>query len=128
MHQRIGNDVCPSLAIPDGFFEDKIKIRFGYDDYKQGWVNLNPMLNYKAFDKAGVDEKILVSDIPLFWKDKIIDIDENPNISEEEMVQHRLYSVLQMIYSDERYSHYIDKALEQKIMKTYVSNYKKYTF
>jgi len=127
-HQKVSNEVCPSLSIPSGFFEDKIKIRFGYDDYKQGWVNLNPMLSYRAFDKTGIDEKFLVSDIPLFWKDKIIDIDENPDISEEEMVQHRLYSILQMIYSDERYNHYIDKTLEQKIMKAYVSNYKKYTF
>ena len=85
MHQRITNDTCPSLTIPDGFFENKIKVRYGYNDYKKGWVNINPQnQNYYASDKNGVDDKITLDDLPLFWKGKIIDIDINSNINEEE--------------------------------------------
>lgn len=127
MHQRIGNDVCPILFIPDGFFESNIKIRFGYNDYKEGWINLNPKKLYFASDKSGSDDKILPVDIPLFWRDKIIELDVNSNIDEEEMIQYRLHSILQMIYSDERYNPYIEKDLETRVLNEYLKNYKNYT-
>ena len=40
--------------------------QYGYDDYKDGWVNLNPMKTYYADDKNGADDKILFADIPLY--------------------------------------------------------------
>lgn len=74
-----GRDV-PPLFIPSGFFESKIKIRYGYDDYKKGWVNVNPLKRKYIFDcKYGTDLKILLEHVPLFWKDKIVEIDINPN-------------------------------------------------
>jgi hypothetical protein len=127
MHQRISNNVCPALSIPDGFFTKQIKIRFGYDDYKDGWVNINPIKeNYRAYNTNGVDDKILLEDIPLFWKDKIIEIDKNPAIDEEIMIQHRLVSILNMVYSDSRYNPYIDKEVEIKVLNEYIKNYKQY--
>lgn len=127
MHQKIGNDICPSLAIPNGFFEDKIKIRYGYDDYKDGWVNINPKNpHYYAFDKNGTDDKITLDDLPLFWKSKIIEVDSNPNINEEEMIQYKLQSKLQMVYSDERYNPYIDNETKQKVLNTYLLTHKQY--
>jgi len=127
MHQRIPNNICPSLCIPKGFFESKIKIRYGYDDYKEGWVNINPKNpNYYAFDKTGTDYKITLEDIPLFWKNKIIEIDKNPNINEEEMIQHKLQSILQMMYFDQRYNPYIEKEVEQKVLNTYLRTHKQY--
>ena len=127
MHQRIGNNTCSPLAIPDGFFEDKIKIRYGYDDYKDGWVNINPKTsNYYASDKYGTDDKITLEDLPLFWKSKIVEIDSNPNINEEEMIQYKLQSILQMVYSDERYNPYIDDETQQKVLDTYLLTHKQY--
>lgn len=127
MHQMISNNVCPSLSIPDGFFNNEIKIRFGYNDYKEGWVNINPMIeNYRAYDINGIDDKILVGDIPLFWKDKIVEIDKNEEVDEELMVQYRLAAVLNMVYSDNRYNPYIDKDTESKVLCEYLNNYKQY--
>jgi hypothetical protein len=127
MHQRIGNNICPSLAIPDGFFEGKIKIRYGYDNYKDGWVNINPKTsNYYASSKHGTDDKITLEDLPLFWRSKIIDVDSNPNINEEEMIQYKLQSKLQMIYSDKRYNPYIDDEIQQKVLDTYLLTHKQY--
>ena len=127
MHQNIGNDICPVLFIPEGFFESNVKVRFGYDDYKKGWVNLNPKKPYFASDISGADDKILPVDIPLFWKDKIVELDVNSDIDEEEMIQYRLHSILQMIYSDERYNPYIEKDLEIRVLNEYLKNYKNYT-
>ena len=127
MHQRIGNNTCSPLAIPDGFFEDKIKIRYGYNDYKDGWVNINPKIsNYYASDKHGTDDKITLEDLPLFWKSKIVEVDSNPNINEEEMIQYKLQSILQMVYSDERYNPYIDDETQQKVLDTYLLTHKQY--
>jgi len=127
MHQKISNDTCPSLSIPDGFFESNIKIRYGYDDHKEGWVNINPKNpNYYAFDKTGTDYKMTLEDIPLFWKDRIIEIDKNSNIDEEEMIQYKLQSILQMIYFDQRYNPYIEKVVEQKALNTYLKAHKQY--
>lgn len=127
MHQRIGNDICPSIAIPDGFFEGKIKIRYGYDDYKEGWVNINPKNpHYYASNKTGTDYKITLDDIPLFWKHKIVEIDSNPKINEEEMIQYKLQSILKMVYSDQRYNLYIDDETQQKVLNTYLLTHKQY--
>ena len=127
VHQRISNNICPSLSIPDGFFESKIKIRYGYDDYKQGWVNINPKnSNYYAYNKNGADYKLTLEDIPLFWKNRISEIDINNEINEEEMIQHRLHSIQQMIYSDTRYNSYIEDEVIQKIFNTHLQNRPQY--
>lgn len=127
MHQKINNSVCPSLSIPNGFFNNEIKIRFGYEDCKDGWVNINPMIeNYRAYNTNGVDDKIMLEDVPLFWKNKIVEIDKNPNIDEEVMIQYRLMAILNMVYSDERYNPYIDKEVEEKVLNEYLKNYKQY--
>ena len=124
MHQRINNNICPSLSIPNGFFESKIKIRYGYNDYKEGWVNINPKSNnHYAFNKNGVDYKITLEDLPLFWKDRIIEIDKNKNINEEEMIQYKLHSIQQMIYSDARYNPYIEEEVIQNSLKAYLKNH-----
>ena len=127
MHQRISNNVCPSLTIPEGFFESKIKIRYGYDDYKEGWVNLNPKAeNYRASDIKGVEDKITLEDLPLMWKSKVAEVDINPYINEEEMIQYRLKAVLEQMYCDNRYNSHIDTEVEEKVLDTYLKTYKNY--
>ena len=127
-HQSISNSQCPAIDIPPGFFENDIKVRYGYDDYKEGWVNINPKNpNYYAHDKSGTDYKFTLNDIPLAWKSKITVIDSNPNIDEEEMLQYHLKSVLEMVYTNPKYNSYIDKEVEDKIINTYLKSHPGYS-
>ena len=66
----------PPLFIPDGFFDKKIKLRFGYDNAKFFWVNINPLSK-----SIGKDTDLLntLDDIPSFWKDRISQFDINPS-------------------------------------------------
>jgi hypothetical protein len=129
MHQLISNNICPSLEIPTNFFESNIKIRYGYDDYKEGWVNINPKnRNYYAFDKSGTDYKFTLEDIPLVWKDRISIIDSNPNINEEEMIQYKLKAVLEMVYTNSKYNPYIDSEVETKVLNKYLENHSGYEY
>ena len=127
MHQNISNNICPSLDIPLGFFESNIKIRYGYDDRKEGWVNINPKgENYYAYDKNGVDYMFTLEDIPLVWKGKITTTDINSDVVEEENIQHRLLKILNMIYSDERYNPYVDLEVQERVLQHYLAVYKNY--
>jgi hypothetical protein len=125
-HQRIGNDICPSLEIPYGFFDNSIKIRYGYDDRKDGWTNFNPKQTYYAYDKAGTDYRWTLEDIPLFWKKAVVDIDINPYIDEMDLIQHRLLAILNMVYSDERYNPHIDPEVQQIVLNQHLQAYENY--
>jgi len=117
----IDNNQCPAIDIPIGFFENNIKIRYGYNDYKEEWTNINPKNDYYyAYDKSGTDYKFTLNDLPLIWKDRISVIDSN-NIDDEEMLQYRLKSVLEMIYTSELFP--IDKEVETKILNKYLEKY-----
>lgn len=97
-HVQINSNECPALTIPPGFFENDIKIRYGYYDNLVGHVNICPSHRYYSiFDKRGTDYKWVVKemvdgtiggvvdepidDVPLFWKDRISNIDINPDIT-----------------------------------------------
>ena len=127
MHQRIDNNVCPSLIIPEGFFKSSIKIRYGHEDRKEGWVNLNPKAgNYRAADLNGVEDKITPVDLPLMWQNRVALLDSSPYIIEEESIQYRLKAVLEQIYSDLRYNPYIEPEVEERILNEYLKAYKNY--
>lgn len=81
----------PPLFIPDGFFEKKIRIAYGYDEYRKGWVNINPLSEQYSFrdNKNGTDLMCTLDDIPLFWKDRIEVVDVNPNIDHNLMKSDR---------------------------------------
>jgi hypothetical protein len=118
----IDNNQCPAIDIPVGFFENDIKIRYGYDDYKEGWTNINPKNpNYYAYDKSGTDYKFTLEDLPLIWKNRISFIDSNKNIDEEEMLQYRLKSILEMIHTSDYY--HIDGEVEEKILNEYLKQF-----
>jgi len=126
-HQKISNNQCPAIDIPPGFFEQDIKIRYGYDDYKEGWININPKNpNYYAYDKTGTDYKITLEDLPLVWKNRISIIDPNPDINEEEMIQYCLKSILEMIYTHPKYDQYLEDKLKDNILSKYLENYPQY--
>ena len=81
------NDVLPPLFIPHGFFEGKIRIAFGYDEYREGWVNINPTKRQYSFRSTadGTDLKLIPEDLPLFWKGRIEKLDINPDADMEAM-------------------------------------------
>jgi len=60
----------PPLFIPPGFFENDLKIRFMMDGYDPHFVNINPFGEY-VFNGGNADLKILIEDLPHFWKEKI---------------------------------------------------------
>ena len=127
MHQRIDNRTCPALSIPEGFFEGQIKVRYGYGDYRPGWVNLDPSsFTYQAADLAGTDYKLTLQDIPLFWQDRIALFENNPYIEDMNMVSYRIHAILDMMYSDDRYNAYIDEEVQQNVMRQYLKVYKQY--
>ena len=77
-HVEINPNLCPALSIPPGFFDNNIKIKYGYRDNHTDCVNIKPTEKYYSIlDKNGTDYKWIMSDIPLFWRDRISDIDEN---------------------------------------------------
>lgn len=77
----------PPLFIPDGFFEKNIMISYGYDEYRDGSVNINPRKEQYSFrdNKNGTDLMCTLDDIPLFWKDRIAEVDVNPDIDHDLM-------------------------------------------
>jgi hypothetical protein len=89
-------NTCPPLRIPPGFFCDNIKIRYGYDNNIDGWVNINPIKNdYITVNNNGTEYKWILNDIPEFWKSHISIIDSNPNIDNNLFNECRKQGVLQ---------------------------------
>ena len=104
-----------------------MKIRYGYNDRKEGWININPKNpNYYAYDKSGTDYKFTLNDLPLVWKDRIIDLDCNPQIDEEEMIQYRLKATLETIYNSKYYDPYIDNEIGNKVIEYYMHSFSQY--
>ena len=117
----IDNNQCPAIDIPTGFFENNIKIRYGYDDYKDEWTNINPNnLNYYSYDKSGTDYKFTLNDLPLVWKNRISVVDSN-NIDDEEMLQGRLKSIFDMVHTSPYFE--IDEEVTNKIFNKYLENF-----
>ena len=72
-------DKVPPFFIPDGFFEKSIRIRYGYEGTKDGYVSINPLAKSFSYQSPlGADLKIILDDVPEFWRDRIIEIDVNP--------------------------------------------------
>jgi hypothetical protein len=118
----IDNNQCPAIDIPVGFFENDIKIRYGYDDYKEGWTNINPLnSNYYAYDITGTDYKFTLKDLPLVWKDKISVIDSNIEIDEEEILTYRLKAIFNMVSTSPYFE--IDEEVINKIFNKYLENF-----
>lgn len=65
-------NISPPLFIPPKFFQAQMKIRCGYDDRDNDCVNINPTSEWLyAFNSTGTDYRMVVADIPLFWKGRI---------------------------------------------------------
>jgi hypothetical protein len=99
---EVPSSVVPTLFLPEGFFEKKIKIAYGYPEYRKGWVNINPLKKKYSFEDNinGTDLMITLKDIPLFWKKRIKKIDINENISMKKLkeARDRKFNKIENIY------------------------------
>lgn len=83
MEQTLEN-IVPPLYVPKGFFGTGIEIRIGYPDRDDTWINFNPSAEWLYNSKpTGTDYRWVREDIPLFWKDKVVWVDVNPNYDVE---------------------------------------------
>lgn len=109
---QITEDQVPPLFIPPGFFENDIKIAYGYDEYRDGWVNINPSKKYFSFrnKKDITDLKIGVEDIPLFWRNRISELDVNvrSDINELKHKRDEYYEVFYNPWKDLTYRIHIN--------------------
>lgn len=113
---NISNNICPAIEIPDGFFNNDIKITHGTFVKKDGYTNLNPFnKNYKAFDQSGTDYKFNIANIPKFWLKRISQI-EKYNIDGTLMKKYRLKAIFDM-FSFENYT--IPEQIKERITYFY---------
>jgi hypothetical protein len=88
---------CPALNIPEGFFENNIKISIGNQSRLNGYTWLNPSVADNVSENPnGVDYKILEEDIPLFWNKRISEI-KRYQFDKNTAIENRLKSVMNMI-------------------------------
>ena len=84
----VSADKVPPLFIPDGFFDKKIRVRYGYDVYSRGFLNINPNAKDYIFQSnGGTDIGESLSRIPFFWRERIKTLDVNPNFVEPDLGQ-----------------------------------------
>ena len=81
---EISPDQVPPLFIPDGFFENEIMIAYGFDNYQEGFVNVNPAALLYSFENSvyGADLKCYFKELPAFWKSRIRKSIFNPQFNE----------------------------------------------
>lgn len=80
------DSLYPPLFIPPGFFEGKMRIAYGHDDYREGWVNINPRASEYSFNaKGGTDLKTALEDLPLFWRARIPQVDIHPKADRKKL-------------------------------------------
>jgi hypothetical protein len=91
---------CPALNIPDGFFENNMKISIGNENRINGYTWLNASItNYASAHPNGVDYKMLEEDMPLFWTKRISEIKRH-EFDKNIAIENRLKSVMNMLHLD----------------------------
>lgn len=96
-HNKIDINTCPPLFIPDGFFENDVKILYCSDTKKEGYVHVNPLKkNYSTVDREGADLKCVLEDIPLFWRSRIVEMETAKHEIREVLLKCRNDSILEI--------------------------------
>jgi hypothetical protein len=107
------NYMVPVLEIPDGFFENNIKINYSAS-YKDGYTNVNPKaLSLKIFDQNGTDFWYSKKFIPPFWLSKVSEFIHDFNEDENTLNDLYLTKQLQIINPIPHYD------LKKSILETY---------
>lgn len=80
---EITADQVPPLIIPAGFFDGKMKIKYGFTDYDPAYTNINPLSSDYSFENntTGTDLKLTQDEFPAFWSNRISELTVNPNLS-----------------------------------------------
>jgi len=89
--------IAPPLYVPHGFFENDMRVRIGYPERKDGWINLYPAAErLYSIDPNGAEARWTEEDIPLFWKSHILELDVNPDQDVDLLSQARDAAFLSM--------------------------------
>lgn len=116
---NISNNVCPAIDIPEGFFDNDIKISYGTFNKKSGFINLNPLnKNYSAFDASGTDYRFNIEDIPEFWKPRV-SIVEKFKVDENLFKKYRLSAIFDMFNFED---YVIPEPIRERIAHHYSTN------
>ena len=119
LQSKAANISCP-LYIPLGFFENNIKLRIGYEDVKNNYININlNKNNYTVIDNNGTDLKCLQNEIPHFWKKRISEIDVNPKYSESFLFLKRDNAILEPLLCGLFHNSFSNIEVLNKIKETY---------
>lgn len=90
-------NISPALKIPIGFFDNNVQLNF-YDTNIDQYVNINPLTpNFSDTSLDGTDAKWIISDVPLFWADKISNIKINNNCNRQDILEKRNNNILNVI-------------------------------
>jgi len=108
------NNIVPVLEIPDGFFQNNIRINYS-QQYKQDYTNINPRAySLKIYDKNGFDFWYSKKFIPPFWngriKEFINDFEDKDESTNNDMFLLKQLQLINPIPSFE---------LKQKIIEAY---------
>lgn len=96
-HASVDINACPALFIPEGFFDNDIKILYCSDMRKKGYVHVNPLKeNYSSIDNEGADLRCMLEDLPLFWRSRISQIEIAKHIDRDILVKHRNDATIKM--------------------------------
>jgi hypothetical protein len=80
---------APPLSVPTGFFEREIRIAYGHPENLDGYVNLNPLRPNRTGHPGGADYRWTLEDLPLFWRDRISEVNIYPGADLEALRQAR---------------------------------------
>jgi len=78
----VSAEKVPPLFIPRGFFDSAVTIKYGWDEYFSGSVNINPYKKLYVFEaEDGTDMGEVLSQLPLFWWDRVSHVDISPGFN-----------------------------------------------
>lgn len=109
-HVGIGGDIVAPLEIPPGFFTG-MTVRYGFDDYDENAININPLLPLRTVDGVnGVDYKFMLKDMPAFWQEHIKEIVVADNIINQLLIiaRNQYYISMSQINFDSAYGLFND--------------------
>lgn len=114
------SSIVPPLYIPFGFFDNDIKLKIGYDELKENYININlSKENSTVVDSKGTDLKCYVDEIPYFWKDKISYVDFNKEYNELNYKQQRDNNIITPLICGFFHGKIADQLLIDKIKQSY---------
>jgi len=114
------SNISSPLFIPNGFFDNNIKINIGYEENIDGEVNINlSKKNYTVIDKNGTDLKIYKNEIPFFWKNKITKLDVNPIYNEVNYKHSRDSRIVDQLVCGYFHGRFTNSSVVPKIKEVY---------